>query len=366
VTAEWKLVVPQEEVDDLRRRIGNTRWADDLANESWHYGANRAYLEKVLQRWAEFDWRSLEDAINAWPHRRVQYQGQTLHYVHFRNPGKRPLLLVGGWPWTFWDFKEVIPPLQPHFEVIVATLPGYPGSHPLVVPKLGFVATADLFHQLMQDLGHTRYGVYGADWGALVVEQMAHKYPQHVLGLHTSMPFPLGFEPIAPELWDAEEKEYAERTAAWWQYGTGYFQEQATKPQTVAYLEDSPAAMAAWLVEKIHGWTDHDGDVERAYPLDRILATLSLYWFTRTFGSSVRFYAESLQNPWRSSHSNTPVIAVPTAIAAFPKEVAQVPRRWAESYFNLVRYNRMNRGGHFPAVENPTALAQDLVAFFQS
>ena len=144
-------------------------------------------------------------------------------------------------------------------------------------------------HALMTDvLGHGHYGVYGFDWGALVAEQIAHAHEDAVVALHVSMPFPLDFVPPAQELWAAEEQEFAERTARWAQEGFAYFQLQATRPQTLAYLTDSPAAVGAWIVEKIHAWTDHDGDLEDAYPRAQILATLSLYWLTGTFGTAAR------------------------------------------------------------------------------
>lgn len=368
MSERFTIAVAQADVDDLRRRLTQARWPGDLANDTWHYGTNESYLRMLVAYWAEeYDWRAHEREMNQYAHYRVILDGQPIHYLRAGKQGALPLLLLGGWPWTFWDFRDIIPRLVEDFDVIVAELPGYGFSSPLVKPKLGFVAAADLMHQLMTSvLGVSRYGVYGADWGALVAEQLAHKYPEAIVGLHTSMPFPLDFAPIPPDLWAPEEQPYAEHTARWWQYGTAYFQMHATKPQTVAYLTDSPVALAAWIVEKFHGWTDHTGNVEDAYPRDRMLTTLSLYWFTNTIGSSARFYAESLQNPWQPSRDGQPVVPVPTAILAFPKEVAQVPRRWAEQYFNLVRYNRADRGGHFPAVENPVALASDIHAFFSA
>ena len=364
----FAIAVPQADLDDLRRRLSQARWPGDLANETWHYGTNEDYLRSLVTDWAErYDWRQHEREMNEYPHYRVEIDGQPIHYLRTGKAGALTLLLLGGWPWTFWDFRDVLPQLAPDFDVVVAELPGYGFSSPLRKPKLGFVAAADMMHRLMTDvLGCSRYGVYGADWGALVAEQLAHKYPDAVVGLHTSMPFPLDFAPIPQDLWTPEEQPYAQLTALWWQYGTAYFQMHATKPQTVAYLTDSPVAVAAWIVEKLHGWSDHNGNVEDAYPRDRILTTLSIYWFTNTLGSSARFYAESLQNPWQPSREGMPVITVPTGVAAFPKEVAQVPRRWVEQYFNLRRYQRMNRGGHFPAVENPSGLASEIRAFFAS
>ena len=196
-----------------------------------------------------------------------------------------------------------------------------------------------------------------------MAEQLAHVHEEAVVALRVSMPFPLDFVPPAPELWSVEEQEFAERTASWAQEGFAYFQLQATRPQTLAYLTDSPSALGAWIVEKVHAWSDHDGDLESAYPRAQLLATLSLYWLTGTFGSAARFYAESLRRPWQAAHDGRPVVRVPTGVAAFPKENSQVPRRFVEEYFDLRRYTRMPRGGHFGPVEQPEALAAELRAF---
>jgi epoxide hydrolase len=360
----FTIQVPDSDLDDLKRRIGATRWPGDLANDEWHYGTNEQYLRELLAAWKDFDWRAHEQRLNELDHYLVTIDGQTIHYVRANAGAGTPLVLLGGWPWTFWDFAEVIAGLS-QFELIIAELPGQGYSMPLSAPKIGSLKTADLVHTLMTEiLGHERYGIYGSDWGALIGEQMAHKYGESVIGLHTSMPFPLSFQPPDPSLYTEEEGPFAQRTAEWAQHGNAYFQLQATKPQTIAYLNDSPAAMASWIVEKIHGWTDHGGNLEDAYPRDRLLITLSIYWLTGTIGTSARFYAESVQTPWQPSHDGTPVVAVPTGVAAFPKEVAQMPRAWVEEYFDLRRYTRMERGGHFPAVEAPEALATEISTFF--
>jgi pimeloyl-ACP methyl ester carboxylesterase len=363
---KFSIDIPQADIDDLRQRLAMTRWPGDLGNDSWHYGAQEAFLRDLLDDWAKFDWRSEEVRMNELPHFTAVIDGQKLHYVH-TNQGKPAVVLLGGWPWTFWDFEQVIDGLKDSFDVIVPELPGYGFSSPLARTGIGFVPAADMIHTLLVDeLGYDSYCVYGGDWGALTAEQLAHKYPDQVRGLHVSMPFPLDFAPIDASLWSEDEAPYAALTAAWWEHGTAYFQMHAGCPQTVAFLSDSPVAMAAWLVEKLNAWSDHAGDVHTAYPRDKMLATLSIYWFTQCLGSSARFYAESLQNPWSPCNDASPTITVPTAIAAFPKEVAQVPRAWAEKYFNLVRYNRLDRGGHFPAVENASALLGDMSEFFSA
>jgi epoxide hydrolase len=360
----FRIDVPRADLDDLRERLGRTRWPGDLDNDAWRYGTNEAFLRALVAEWREYDWGPHERAMNEFEHYRVELRGQPVHYLHVRRPGRPALLLIHGWPSTHWDFASLIPRLD-EFELVIPDLPGYAFSSPLRVSGLGFLAAAELLHALMTEvLGHERFGLYGADWGALVAEQIAHTRPGAVLGLHISMPFPLDFAPIPTELWDDDEAVYAEHTREWVEHGMAYFQLMASRPQTIAYLNDSPAALASWVVEKLHAWTDHSGDLYDAYPREQALTLLSLYWLTGTFGSAARFYAESMRRPAAVGGDSKPVIVVPTGVAAFPKENTQVPRRWVEEYFQLERYTRIGRGGHFPAVENPVALAAELNAFF--
>lgn len=366
MTAErFQIHVDDQAVADLRDRLAALRLPGDLANDDWGYGTNETYLADLLGTWGnDFDWRAQEAAMNKFDHYRTTLSGQVVHYVHVARPGALPLLLLGGWPWTFWDFADVVPQLD-RFELIVPDLPGYGFSMPLSRPGIGFIDIAEMFHELMtQTLGHRRYGVYGSDWGGLVAAQLAHTHPEAVVGLHTTMPYPLSFAPVDPGLWQPDEVSRQRANQAWAEHGLGYFQMHATRPQTVAYLADSPAALASWIVEKIHDWTDHSGDLETAYPRDKILATLSIYWFTRSLGSSARLYAESLRRPWSPVREGSPVITVPTGVAAYPKEPAATPRRWTEEYFNLQRYAVMERGGHFPAIEDPAGLSKEIAEFF--
>lgn len=363
--SEYKIEIPDKEVEDLRHRLSIRRLPGDLDNEQWGYGTNQDALERMLASWETYDWRSEEARINAYRHFRVDIGGQPIHYLRVEKKGSLPILMLGGWPWTFWDFADVIPQIE-NFELVVPDLPGYGFSSPLVRPGLGFVQTAEIFHELMTGvLGHSRYGVYGSDWGAFVAAQLAHTHADTVVGLHTTMPYPLDFAPVGADLWQPEEATRRAANEAWGQRGMGYFQMQASRPQTVAYLTDSPVAVAGWIVEKFHEWTDHSGGTEMPYPLDKMLATLSIYWYTKTLGSSARFYAESLRAPWSPQQEGTPVITVPTGVAAYPAEPAATPRKWAEGYYNLQRYTTMARGGHFPAVEDPNGLASEISQFFQ-
>jgi pimeloyl-ACP methyl ester carboxylesterase len=358
----FEIVFPDTALDDLRERLARTRWPETPTASTWDEGTSIPAMRGLAEAWAADDWRAHEAALNVHAHYRAELDGQTIHYLHVPRAGALPLLLLHGWPSTHWDFAALIPLLD-GLELVVPDLPGY-GLSPLTRTGIGYLETAEVMHALMTEtLGHERYAVYGFDWGALVAEQLAHAQEDAVVALHVSMPFPLDFAPPAPELWAEDEQEYAQRTASWAQEGFAYFQIQATRPQTLAYLTDSPAALGAWIVEKVHAWSDHDGDLETAYPRDQLLANLSLYWLTGTFGTAARFYAESLRRPWQPAHDGHPVVRVPTGVAAFPKENSQVPRRFVEEYFDLRRYTRMARGGHFAPVEQPEALADELRAF---
>lgn len=361
----FRIAIPDEAIEDLHRRLSQTRLPGDLGNDTWAYGTNQEYLAGLLTAWRDdYDWRAHEAAMNVHEHYRVEIDGQPVHYLRAPGGDGVPLLLIGGWPWTFWDFAEVLPHLAGH-EVILPDLPGYGFSTPLARPGIGFAEIAEMFHHLMTEvLGFERYGVYGSDWGAIVGQHLVHTRPEAVAGFHSTMPYPLDGAPVPQELWAPDEQVRQTANAAWAQTGNGYFLMHMTRPQTVAYLGDSPAATAAWLVEKLHGWTDHEGDFETAYPRDRVLTTLSLYWFTNSMGSAARLYAESFRAPWVPRHDRLPVIEVPTAVAAYPKEPAAVPRKWVESYFALRRYTVMPRGGHFPAVEAPESLGRDISEFF--
>ena len=295
---QFEIAINDKEIDDLRRRLSVTRLPGDMGNGAWGYGTNQAYLGNLLDSWQNsYDWRTHEKAMNAYAHYLVKLDNQAVHYIHVPRSGHLPLLLIGGWPWTFWDFASVLPRLDT-FELVVPDLPGYGFSTPLSSPGIGFVETAAMFHSLMTDvLGYQHYGVYGADWGAAVAEQLAHTHPEAVVGLHTSMPVPLDAVPVAADLWAPGEESQQQVATTFAQTGFGYFQMHVTRPQTIAYLTDSPAAMAAWIVEKLYSWSDHGGELEDVYSRDQILTTLSIYWFTRSLGSSARFYAESIRRP---------------------------------------------------------------------
>lgn len=379
----FKIEIPDAALADLRERLSRTRWAHEFANEDWAYGTQGAALRELCAYWRdEFDWRSQERAMNAFSHFRAEVAGVPIHFIHERGVGPRPLpiILSHGWPWTFWDWHKVLPRLADParfggdpadaFDVVVPSLPGYGFSSPLTKTGINFWRTADLWVELMRDvLGYERFAAHGGDWGALVTEQLGHKYAEHLYGIHLHLMAPLDIfhGQLAPdEDYAADEAEWKERNERFFALESGYSAIQLTKPQTLAFaLEDSPAGLCSWILEKRRTWSDCGGDVERRFTKDDLCTTMTIYWATQTYGSSARYYYECRAHPWRPAHNRTPVVEAPTGVAAFPGEVVLMPRRWAERYYNLQRFTVMKSGGHFAPMEEPDALVDEVRAFFR-
>ncbi|HEX7837269.1 MAG TPA: epoxide hydrolase [Kofleriaceae bacterium] len=378
----FEVAIPEQDLEDLRARLERVRWSPEHASADWRYGTSGEYLRELVAYWLHgFDWRAQERAINTVAQFRTSIDGIPIHFVHERGrgPAPIPLLLGHGWPWTFWDLKKVIGPLsdpaahggdpRDAFEVVVPSLPGYAFSTPLTVPGINFWRTADLWVQLMERLGHPRFAAQGGDWGALVAAQLGHKYADRILGIHLHFGSPLtafAGRPLDVSEYGDDEKHLFEHNARYLREERGYASIQSTRPQTLAYaLEDSPLGLCAWLVEKRRSWSDCGGDVERVFSRDELLTTACLYWLTRSFGSSARFYYEAAHNPWRPSHDRQPVVEAPTALAVFPRDILIMPRRWSQRYYNLQRYTAMPRGGHFAPMEEPALLVDDIRSFFR-
>jgi pimeloyl-ACP methyl ester carboxylesterase len=379
----FKVAVPAATLVDLRERLARTRWPDDFANAGWEYGTNLEYLKELVEYWRDgFDWRRQESAMNAFSHYRTTIEEVPIHFIHEKGKGPRPMPLVlsHGWPWTFWDLHKVIRPLadpaafggdpQDAFDVVVPSLPGYGFSTPLRKTGFNFWRTADLWVKLMQDvLGYRRFAAEGGDWGALLTAQLGHKYADRLFGIYVHLLAPLdvflGALPDAAE-YGAGEEGWFEKNLHFFTVESGYSALQSTKPQTLAYaLNDSPAGLCSWLVEKRRTWSDCGGDVERRFTKDELLTAVTLYWVTQSFGTSARYYYECTHNPWRPSHDRRPVVEAPTGVGLFQKEVVLMPRRWAECYYDLRRWTVMPRGGHFAPMEEPELLVEDVRAFFR-
>ena len=380
----FRIAIPDSVLDDLRQRLSRTRWPLDFANDNWDYGTNRNYLEQLVKYWYdEYDWRKHERQINAFSHYKVTIDDIPIHFIHEPGKGPKPipLILSHGWPWTFWDLHKVIRPLtdpaafggnpNDSFDVVVPSLPGFCFSTPLTKPGINWWRTADLWVTLMREvLGYQQFAAEGGDWGALVTEQLGHKYPQHLIGIYLSLSIPMDFF-SGSELRDSdygpEEQAALARTKEAAPHIVSHVAVQTRDPQTLAYgMHDSPAALCAWILERRRNWSDCGGNVERRFSKDEMLTHIMLYWVTDCFVTSVRYYYEARNQPWTPAHTRTPVIEAPTALAIFPRELLIPPRKWAERYFNLKHWTQMSAGGHFAPSEEPDQLVADIRAFYRS
>ena len=375
----FRVEVPEATLEDLRERLARTRWPDEITDSRWDYGSNLAYIKELVDYWrARFDWRAQEKAINAFAHFRANVDGLGIHFIHERGKGPNPvpLIITHGWPSTFFEILKIIPLLTDpashggevadSFDVVVPSMPGYGFSDPPKQRQMNHIGIADLWARLMTEgLGYRRFGAQGGDWGAGVSARLGFAHADHLIGVHVtsvgaSNPY-LG--PGSRELSESE-KAWLQVRDRWWATEAGYAHIQGTKPQTLSYgLNDSPAGLAAWIVEKFRTWSDCDGDVERSFTKDELLTNVTIYWVTQTINSSTRLYYETQHHPWRFEQGER--IQVPCAVALFPKEITPTLREWAERSYNVQRWTEMPRGGHFAALEEPNLLVQDIRAFFR-
>jgi pimeloyl-ACP methyl ester carboxylesterase len=375
----FRIHVSEPVLDDLRQRIRRTRWPDQLPGVGWEQGTELGYVRELLTYWAEeFDWRAQERELNRLTHCRAEIDGLGIHFVHQRGNGADPipLILTHGWPSTFLELLPLVPlltdPLNhgiqgPVFDVVIPSLPGYGFSDRPRRAGISVRYTADLWDRLMRGLGYERYAAGGGDFGASVTTCLGRDHPDSVTGIHLStldmMPY---VGPGSRPLSEAEQA-YLEHNRQWWQAEGGYKAMQATKPQTPGYgLNDSPAGLAAWLLEKWRSWSDCGGDLESRFDRDFLLTTLTLYWATETITSSMRYYYDDRRF---GPVGPEDFVGVPTAMAVFANEyIAEgiPPRELVERLYNLRRWTVMPRGGHFAAREEPKLLAQDIAAFFST
>ncbi len=353
VVEPFRIHITDEMFNDLRTRLHQTRWPEQIPGIGWEQGTELDWMKRLVSYWAhEFDWRAWEHKLNALNH----FTWQGIHFVHQRaeSADATPLILTHGWPSSFLDYVDVLPMLK-DFDVVVPSLPGYGFSPRPREVGVNYRYVAKLWHRLMRELGYSRYGAGGGDFGAGVSTFLALDYPESVIGIHLTTP-ELTPEVDAAELSDVERSYLAVR-AGWDALERGYSSIQSTKPQTVGYaLNDSPAGLAAYLGEKWRSWSD------TTPPDDFLCATLTLYWATQTVTSSMRDYWDNRRYPLHPGYVDTP-----TAFAIFAHETVpegEPPRSYLERLYNIQRWTVFPRGGHFAPAEEPAEVAGDLTAFF--
>ncbi|KAM9476870.1 epoxide hydrolase 1-like [Clarias gariepinus] len=384
----------EEMIEDLYQRIDQTRYTDCLQDARFHYGFNSTHLQKVTSYWRhEFNWEKQVKVLNKYPHFKTNIEGIDVHFIHVK-PVQRfgqkvlPLVIVHGWPGSFFEFYRILPMLTQTdgdivFEVICPSIPGYGYSEAPQVQGFNSIDAARIFHKLMERLGFNQYYLQGGDWGAIITSNMAQIKPECVKGLHLNMisaraggtttvlsliigrylPFLVGFtREDVRRIYPFMQKNVYEKLKE-----SGYMHIQATKPDTAGCaLNNSPVGLAAYILEKFSSWTDlenrnlEDGGLTRKFSLDDLLTNIMIYWTTGSIIPSMRFYKENVKN---LQHTVTKVY-VPTGLAAFPHELMHCPWTWAATRFTDIRsYTYMPRGGHFAAFEEPELLAQDLLQF---
>jgi len=385
VVRPFRIAVDQDVLDDLALRLERTRWpssatpdGDDLAS-TWKAGISHAYLRELVDYWrTTFDWRACERALARFAHHTIALQDTNVHFILAAGRGRAPLpiVLTHGFPDSFARFLKLIPlltdPPDPDdaFDVVVPSLPGFafstgPGA------RSDLFHVADRWHDLMTALGYERYAAHGGDWGSTVTEHLARSHRDAVVGIHlTDVPFWHALR--RPDDATHAERKYLDAIEEFQKSEGAYAMIQGSRPQSLSVgLNDSPAGLAAWLVQFFERWSDCDGDVERRFTKDELLTNVMLYWITRSIGTSFtpyydvmnagapRWIAESAKQ-WFGSTKR-----VPAGFAMFPKDLSHPPREFAERFFQVARWTEMPRGGHFAAHEEPELLADDIRAFFR-
>lgn len=372
----FKIAIDDAQIADLEQRLAKTRWASRMNDIGWAMGMDAEFLRTLVDYWRrEFDWRQVESSLNRLPQFEAVMESGTIHFVHLRSGARAatPIVLTHGWPGQFAELGKVGEMLakpgehggapEYAFDIVIPSLPGYTFSTPPVLPGTDVFTIADHWAALMSALGYPRFIAHGGDIGAGVSTALGLRHRERLLGIHLNY-IPGSYQPHVanPAELAPEEKEFLARRMAWLDAEGGYSHVQSTKPDVLGpALNDSPVGLAAWIVDKFRSWSDCGGDVTSRFTFDELLTTVSLYWFTRSMPSAIRLYWEGRRRPLRLSAGER--VEVPVAVAHFPREIPIPPRRYVERGYRVTRWTEMERGGHFAALEEPQALADDIRSF---
>ncbi|RFZ90240.1 epoxide hydrolase [Mucilaginibacter conchicola] len=391
--------VADEVLQDLRRRLTDTRWAQDLNNEDEYYGLSTSFLKEYGDHWLNsYDWRSAEKGLNAVSQYRIDVDGQPVHFIYEKGkgPNPTPIILSHGWPWSYWMWSKLIGPLtdpaahggdpEQSFDVIIPSLPGFGFSTPVSRPDLNFWKIADLWHTLMTDvLGYDKYAAAGSDYGMLVTAQLGHKYANEVIGIHLGHEMPLTiFQSERP--WDLTEgnlvpaglpDEVRDEIIHFQKTFASHVAVHMLDAQTLTHsLNDSPIGMLAWILQRWKKWSDKNADFADLYTKDDVITFAMIYWVNQAIGSSIRVYSNANRYPWKPSHDRTPAVEVPAGFSLLVGEVyppfATVENRVAmlkdgplAQQFNIVYAKAFQNGGHFGPWENPAAFIEGIRGTFK-
>lgn len=375
--------VPQEQLDDLRRRIAETRWPDKETVNDQSQGIQLARVQELVRYWGtDYDWRKAEAQLNALPQFVTTIDGEDIQFIHIRSKHKNalPVILTHGWPGSPFEFIKTIGPLtdptafggkaEDAFDVVIPAIPGYGFSGKPTGLGWGPERTARAWDTLMKRLGYKHYVSQGGDHGSVISDALARQAPKGLLAIHLNMPATIPGNLVKginagdapPESLDAPEREAYQSLSTFFGRNAAYGALMVTRPQTIGYsLSDSPAGLAAWMYEKFAQWSDSDGVPERVLTKDEMLNDITLYWLTNTGASSSRFYWENNNNNFSADAQKTHDIKVPVAISVFPGEIYKAPKSWSQqAYPSLYYYHQVSKGGHFAAWEQPQLFAEEL------
>ena len=368
----FRIAVADEVLDDLHRRLGQTRWPDAETVDDWSQGAPLAWIQDICRYWADgYDWRARETRLNRFDQCVTEIDGLDIHLVHQRSPHPeaKPLVITHGWPGSIVEFHKVIEPLTrptlhsgsatDAFHVICPSLPGFGFSGKPTTTGWGVERIAAAWAVLMARLGYDRYFAQGGDWGSAITRTLGAQDPEHCAAIHITLA--MGTRPRVDGEPTAEEQRAIAGAEYYQAWDSGYSKQQATRPQTVGYgLADSPAGQAAWILEKFWAWTDCDGHPENVLHRDELLDNLMFYWATNSATSSARIYWESF------GKARATQLTVPVGVAVYPKEIVAPVRAWMEAdYPRIVHWSEQPKGGHFAAFEQPDLFVADIRECFR-
>jgi len=372
----FNINIDQSLLDDLQKRIADTRWTNETENAGWEFGTNETYLKALCDYWQHnFDWRKQEADLNRLPHFKTKIEDVNIHFIHAKGRGRNPtpLLLLHGWPDSFYRFHKIIPMLTDPasfgkdpsltFDLIIPSLPGIGFTDAVnATHEQPMRYTARLFWKLMTEvLGYKRFFSAGGDGGSPLSQTLAIDYPQSLTGIYlTDLGWHVGN--IDPAKVSKKERHYLDKAKQASYKDGAYAMVQVTKPQSLAYsLTDSPVGLAAWLIDRFYGWCDCDGNIEASFTKDELLTNIMIYWLTGTIGSSMRNYRAEMLSP---TLTTADYVNIPVGLGLFPKDIGGVPpREFAERTLKVQHWTEMPKGGHFAALEQPELLADDIIKF---
>ena len=364
----YAISVPDDDLKDLKKRLGSARWPEPEAVDDWTQGVPIDWLKDICEYWSKgYDWREREAALNRFEHFSTPIDGLDIHFIHQRSSHAeaKPLLITHGWPGSIVEFHKVIEPLcEPTkhggtaadaFHVVCPSLPGFGFSGKPSSPGWSVERIAKAWMTLMDRLGYSRYLAQGGDWGSAVTQSIGWQDPTHCAAIHITLS--MSTRPQVDDAPTAQEQRALDGIKYYGDWDSGYSKQQSTRPQTVGYaLTDSPVGQAAWILEKFWAWTDCDGDPLNIFTRDELLDNVMLYWATRSAASSARLYWESFRKIQREP------VSIPVGVAVYPKEIVPPVRKWMEAkdFSNIQHFAEMPKGGHFAAFEQPTLYVEDV------